>query len=93
MQDLIAEKQDKLLQRRLDRIEWLGWTLLTTGQFSVFTKNNVLAHQGAYTLQQYTATVPWATSASRDTAGRPLGWCSCWHAGIASTWALRRPPG
>jgi hypothetical protein len=64
IQDLIAEKQDKLLQRRLDRIEWLGWTLLTTGQFSVFTKNNVLAHQGAYTIQQFTATVPWATSAT-----------------------------
>jgi hypothetical protein len=55
VQDLISEKQDKLLQRRLDRIEWLGWTLLTTGQFSVFTKNNVLAHQGA---------VAWATSAT-----------------------------
>jgi hypothetical protein len=64
VQDLISEKQDKLLQRRLDRIEWLGWTLLTTGQFSVFTKNNVLAHQGAYTIQQYTATVPWATVAT-----------------------------
>jgi hypothetical protein len=64
VQDLIAEKQDKLLQRRLDRIEWLGWTLFCTGQFSVFTKNNVLAHQGAYTLQQFTATVAWATSAT-----------------------------
>lgn len=64
VQDLVSEKQDKLLQRRLDRIEWLGWTLLTTGQFSVFTKNNVLAHQGAYTIQQFTATVPWATSAT-----------------------------
>lgn len=64
VQDLIAEKQDKLLQRRLDRIEWLGWTLLCTGQFSVFTKNGALAHQGAYTVQQFTATVPWATSAT-----------------------------
>lgn len=69
VQDLISEKQDKLLQRRLDRIEWLGWTLLTTGQFSVFTKNNVLAHQGAYTIQQFTATVPWATSVT----AAPLG--------------------
>jgi hypothetical protein len=64
VQDLIAEKQDKLLQRRLDRIEWIGWTLFTTGQFFVATKNGAVAHQGAYTLQQYTATVPWATSAT-----------------------------
>jgi hypothetical protein len=41
VQDLIAEKQDKLLQRRLDRIEWIGWTLFTTGQFFVATKNGV----------------------------------------------------
>jgi hypothetical protein len=64
VQDLISEKQDKLLQRRLDRIEYLGWTLLTTGQFNVFTKNGTLAHQGAYTIQQYTSAVAWATSAT-----------------------------
>lgn len=58
----VMEKQDKLMQRMLDRIEWIGWTLLATGQFNVFTKNNVLAHQGAYTMQQYAALVPWATS-------------------------------
>jgi len=64
VQDLIAEKQDKLLQRRLDRIEWIGWTLLCTGQFFVTTKNGALAHQGAYTVQQYTAVVAWATPAT-----------------------------
>lgn len=62
--DLIMQKQDKLLQRRLDRIEWIGWTLLTAGQFSVSTKEGVLAHQGAYTIQTFTSAVAWATSAT-----------------------------
>lgn len=64
VQDLISEKQDKLLQRRLDRIEWIAWTLLTTGQFFVTTKNGAVAHQGAYTIQQFTSAVAWATSAT-----------------------------
>jgi hypothetical protein len=62
--DLVMQKQDKLLQRRLDRIEWIGWTLLTAGQFSVSTKEGVLAHQGAYSIQTYTASTAWSTSAT-----------------------------
>lgn len=62
--DLVLQKQEKLLQRRLDRIRWIGWTLLTTGQFAVSTSNGTLAHQGAYTFQQYSSAVPWATSAT-----------------------------
>jgi hypothetical protein len=33
--DLVLEKQNQLLQRRYDRIELTGWTLLATGTFSV----------------------------------------------------------
>ena len=62
--DLVMEKQDKLLNRRLDRIEWIGWTLLTTGQFIVSTPMGIVAHQGAYTLQTFTASVAWATVAT-----------------------------
>jgi hypothetical protein len=64
LDDLIMQKQDKLLGRRLDRIEWIGWTLLTTGQFAVSTHEGVLAHQGAYTLQTFTSAVGWTTPAT-----------------------------
>lgn len=62
--DLVMQKQDKLLGRRLDRIEWIGWTLLTTGQFMVSTPMGIVAHQGAYTMQSYTSAVGWATFAT-----------------------------
>lgn len=62
--DLVMQKQERLLQRRLDRIRWIGWTLLVNGQFAVSTPNGALAHQAAYTFQQYAAGVPWATSAT-----------------------------
>jgi hypothetical protein len=62
--DLVMQKQDKLLNRRLDRIEWIGWTLLSTGVFAVSTKNGALAHQGAYSVQTFTASVGWATAAT-----------------------------
>lgn len=64
LDDLVMEKQDKLLNRRLDRIEWIGWTLLTTGTFSVSTPNGAVAHTGVYPIQQYTSSVAWATAAT-----------------------------
>src|SRR5262245_5940798 len=33
--DLVSEVQAQLLQRRLDRQEWIVWTLLTTGAVNV----------------------------------------------------------
>jgi hypothetical protein len=61
--DLVREKQDQLLQRRYDRIEWMGWTLATTGTFSVSDGSSVL-HTDSYTTQTYSAGVPWATVAT-----------------------------
>lgn len=61
--DLVREAQDKLLQRRLDRIESVGWTLLATGTFSVLDGTSVLASD-AYTTQTFSASVPWATVAT-----------------------------
>lgn len=60
--DLVMEKQDQLLQRRLDRIEAIGWTLLTTGTFSVSNGAGV-SHTDSYTFQTYDATT-WATVAT-----------------------------
>jgi len=61
--DLVREAQDKLLQRRLDRIEYMGWLLLATGTFSVADGTSIL-HTDAYTTQTFSAAVPWATVAS-----------------------------
>lgn len=61
--DLVREAQDKLLQRRLDRIESMIWTLIATGTFSVADGTSVL-HTDSYTTQTFSAAVPWATVAT-----------------------------
>lgn len=62
--DLVMEAQDHLLGRQLDRIEYIGWTLLATGTFSVSTPYGPVVHTDAYTTQTFTAGVTWATSAT-----------------------------
>lgn len=62
--DIVMRIQDKLLGRRLDRIEWIVWTLLTSGVFSVAGPSGAILHTDAYTTQTFTATVPWATVAT-----------------------------
>jgi hypothetical protein len=61
--DLVREKQDQLLQRRYDRIEWMIWTLLLTGTFSVADGQSTL-HTDSYTTQTYAAGVAWGTIAT-----------------------------
>lgn len=58
--DLVMQRQDQLLNRRIDRIRSIIWTLLTTGTFSVSNNNGVI-HTDSYTLQTYNATT-WATA-------------------------------
>ena len=62
--DLVMMKQDKLLQRRLDRIEWIGWNLLCNGIFTVLGPNGLLIHQDMFAMQSYTSSVPWSTPAT-----------------------------
>jgi len=64
IEDLVVQAQDKLILRRLDRIESIGWTLLAAGIFSVPSLSGAIAHTAAYQMQQYAPTVPWATSLS-----------------------------
>jgi hypothetical protein len=61
--DLVREAQDKLLERRLDRIEQICWTLLSTGTFSVAMYNSVL-HTDTFTIRTFASGVPWATTAT-----------------------------
>lgn len=62
--DLVAEKQEQLLQRRFNRLKYILWTLLSTGTFSVATAQGVVIHTDTYPVQTFTATVPWATVAT-----------------------------
>lgn len=61
--DLVLERQNQLLQRRYDRIELIGWTLLATGTFSVSDGASVL-QTDSYTTQTFAAGVAWATVAT-----------------------------
>jgi hypothetical protein len=62
--DLVMEAQDILLGRMLDRIELIGWTLATTGTFSVAGPTGGTIHTDTYSIQTFTAGIPWATSAT-----------------------------
>lgn len=62
--DLVVSAQDRLLLRRYDRIESIGWTLLAAGTFSVPSVSGAITHTGSYNMQTYAPTVPWATAAT-----------------------------
>lgn len=59
---LVMRDQDLLLQRRLDRIKHIGWTMLTTGTYSVSNTLGVV-HTDSYTLQTLSGS-DWSTAAT-----------------------------
>lgn len=62
--DLVGQDQMKLLQRRLDRIRLIIWTLLTTGTFAVSTASGSILHTDTFPLQTMTSAVAWTTAAT-----------------------------
>lgn len=62
--DLVRNRQDYLLNRRLNRIRYIGWTLLSTGTFSVSLPSGGVAHTDTYTTQSFDASVAWSTAAT-----------------------------
>ena len=62
--DLVMEAQDQLLERRLDRVEFTGWTLFTTGTFNSLGPSGQVMHTDSYTFQTFTAGVAWTTPAT-----------------------------
>jgi hypothetical protein len=62
--DLVMKRQDRLLDRRLTRIEWLCWQLALYGRFIVHDINNVILHRAAYATQEYTAPIAWFSTAT-----------------------------
>lgn len=57
--DIVRMRQDQLLSRRLTRIRFVLWKLLTAGQFTVTTRHGV-TYTDAYTPQTYNAST-WGT--------------------------------
>jgi hypothetical protein len=60
LSDLVMMSQDKLLGRRLDRIEKTLWDLVIAGTFSVAGPTGATLAYGAYTTQTYNAST-WST--------------------------------
>lgn len=59
----VMRLQDRLLERRLDRVESIIWTLLGTGSYSVSGDDGPI-HVDSYSLQTQAAAVAWATVAT-----------------------------
>ena len=62
--DLVADAQMYLLQRRLDRRRQICWGLVTTGTFSIPHPRGGVMHTDAFSIQTYTAAVAWGTHAT-----------------------------
>lgn len=62
--DLVLERQDILMQRRVDRMEWAIWTLLATGVISVTDLEGQVLFTDTFPIQTFTAGVTWATVAT-----------------------------
>lgn len=62
--DLVMRLQDQLLGRRLDRIEKIGWDLLTAGTFSVAGPDGLTYQTDTFSLQTFSAGTAWSTAAT-----------------------------
>jgi hypothetical protein len=62
--DLVMERQQKLMTRQVNRQRWILWTLLTTGTFQVLDVKGVVVHADSYIPQVFNASVTWATVAT-----------------------------
>jgi hypothetical protein len=62
--DLVGDAQEYLLMRRLDRIRYIAWTLLTAGVFSVPNSRGEIIHQDIFPVLTLTAGTPWSTVAT-----------------------------
>lgn len=59
--ELVLRAQDLLLQRRLDRIEAIGWSALTTNTFSVAAPSGAILHTDTFNFRTFTSSVGWTT--------------------------------
>lgn len=65
---LLGKRQDRLLQREVDRKRLMVSTLLTTGAYTAFSPSGALIHTDTYAFQTAAAAVAWVNLAT----ARPL---------------------
>jgi hypothetical protein len=58
--DLVSRRQDQLLLRRLNRVEWLCWQVVGQGMFVAHDVRGVIIHRASFAIQEYTAPVVWS---------------------------------
>jgi hypothetical protein len=66
--EMVAKNLIKLLGRRLDRIETIGWNILQ-GSYSVAATNGAIVASDSYPVQTYTASTSWSTHATATPFG------------------------
>jgi hypothetical protein len=62
--DLTGRAAALLLQRRVDRIRYIIWTLLTSGVFAIPNDSGQILHSDAFAIKTLTAAVQWTTFAT-----------------------------
>lgn len=62
--DLVLGIQNHLITREFARVRQILWTLLTSGTFSVSTKDGVVAQTDTFPIQTYTAGTAWSTAST-----------------------------
>lgn len=60
LDDLVYEGQDYLLNRRINRMRYVGWTLLGTGAYSIPNPSGGFAITDAYSFQTLNAAFTWS---------------------------------
>lgn len=53
LDELVAECQDQLLTRRLNRIEWLCWQVVVNGHFVTLDHKGAILHTDQFDVQRY----------------------------------------
>lgn len=61
--DLVAQKNRQLMGRQINRIRQIGWTLLTTGTFSITGKGSTLTYTDTFSIQTDSGS-DWSTASS-----------------------------
>ena len=62
--DLVTERQTKLLTRQINRQRYIGWQLLSTGDYSIALPNGAIGVQDSYAPQTFVSSVTWDTHAT-----------------------------
>src|SRR6478735_5152165 len=62
--DLVAESQEQLTLRQVQRMKQICWTLAITGTFSVALPQGGIGHTGSYTPQAANVSPLWSTTAT-----------------------------